>query len=82
MAEHGETIRCLEAITGATERLVRNPLLGRSAQSRFAYLDPLNHLQVELIHRRRKLVDNADPRVNCGIHLLINEVGVGLRNTE
>lgn len=80
-AEHGETIRCLESITGATERLAGNPLLARSIQNRFAYLDPLNHLQVELIHRRRKLADNADPRVNRGIHLSINGVAAGLRNT-
>jgi len=80
-AEHGETLRCLEAVTGARERLAGNPLLARSIQNRFAYLDPLNHLQVELIHRRRKLGDNADPRVHRGIHLSINGVAAGLRNT-
>ncbi|SFB91238.1 phosphoenolpyruvate carboxylase [Massilia yuzhufengensis] len=80
-AEHGETLRCLESITGTSERLVGNPLLARSIQNRFAYLDPLNHLQVELIHRRRKLGDNADPRVHRGIHLSINGVAAGLRNT-
>ncbi len=80
-AEHGETLRCLEAITGSSERLVGNPLLARSIQNRFAYLDPLNHLQVELIHRRRSLGDNADPRVHRGIHLSINGVAAGLRNT-
>ncbi|MCC2972297.1 phosphoenolpyruvate carboxylase [Massilia sp. IC2-476] len=80
-AEHGETLRCLEAVTGVTERLAGNPLLARSIQNRFAYLDPLNHLQVELIHRRRKLGDNADPRVHRGIHLSINGVAAGLRNT-
>jgi phosphoenolpyruvate carboxylase len=80
-AEHGETLRCLEAVTGTNERLAGNPLLARSIQNRFAYLDPLNHLQVELIHRRRKLGDNADPRVHRGIHLSINGVAAGLRNT-
>ncbi|QOY96035.1 phosphoenolpyruvate carboxylase [Massilia sp. UMI-21] len=80
-AEHGETLRCLEAVTGVAERLAGNPLLARSIQNRFAYLDPLNHLQVELIHRRRKLGDNADPRVHRGIHLSINGVAAGLRNT-
>ena len=82
--EHGETIRCLEAITGASERLAGNPLLARSIQNRFAYLDPLNHLQVELIHRRRALTgdpEKADPRVHRGIHLSINGVAAGLRNT-
>ena len=58
-----------------------NPLLARSIQNRFAYLDPLNHLQVELIDRRRKLGDNEDPRVHRGIHLSINGVAAGLRNT-
>ncbi|MBQ5949512.1 phosphoenolpyruvate carboxylase [Massilia sp. ST3] len=80
-AEHGETLRCLESITGTGERLAGNPLLARSIQNRFAYLDPLNHLQVELIHRRRALADNVDPRVNRGIHLSINGVAAGLRNT-
>lgn len=82
--EHGETIRCLEAITGTSERLAGNPLLARSIQNRFAYLDPLNHLQVELIHRRRALTgdpEKADPRVHRGIHLSINGVAAGLRNT-
>ncbi|MCA1856543.1 phosphoenolpyruvate carboxylase [Massilia oculi] len=80
-AEHGETLRCLEAVTGVGERLAGNPLLARSIQNRFAYLDPLNHLQVELIHRRRKLGENVDPRVHRGIHLSINGVAAGLRNT-
>jgi len=83
-AEHGETIRRLEAITGATERLAGNPLLARSIQNRFAYLDPLNHLQVELIHRHRAMSrepGEMDPRVHRGIHLSINGVAAGLRNT-
>jgi phosphoenolpyruvate carboxylase len=82
--EHATTIRCLEEITGATERLASNPLLARSIQNRFAYLDPLNHLQVELIIRHRALSrepDRIDPRVHRGIHLTINGVAAGLRNT-
>ncbi len=84
VAEHGETLRCLESITGTGERLVGNPLLARSIQNRFAYLDPLNHLQVELIHRHRALSRDpgkVDPRVHRGIHLSINGVAAGLRNT-
>jgi len=41
-------------------------------------------LQVELIKRRRALgneEDRLDPRVNRGIHLSINGVAAGLRNT-
>jgi phosphoenolpyruvate carboxylase len=82
--EYTHTLACLEAITGATERLAGNPLLARSITNRFAYLDPLNHLQVELIKRHRAaggVPDKADPRVHRGIHLSINGVAAGLRNT-
>jgi phosphoenolpyruvate carboxylase len=83
-AEHGLALQCLETITGAHERLAGNPLLARSIQNRFAYLDPLNHLQVELIHRHRASAgdpDKVDERVHRGIHLSINGVAAGLRNT-
>jgi phosphoenolpyruvate carboxylase len=83
-AEYNETLRCLEAVTGNDERLVSNPLLARSIANRFAYLDPLNHLQVELIQRHRAAAgdpDKIDERVHRGIHLSINGVAAGLRNT-
>jgi phosphoenolpyruvate carboxylase len=83
-AEYGETLRCLEQVTGNAERLAANPLLARSIQNRFAYLDPLNHLQVELIQRHRALSqdpEQIDVRVHRGIHLSINGVAAGLRNT-
>nr|WP_315257819.1 phosphoenolpyruvate carboxylase [uncultured Duganella sp.] len=81
--EHANTLSILESITGANERLAGNPLLARSIQNRFAYLDPLNHLQVELIKRHRALSSEskADERVHRGIHLSINGVAAGLRNT-
>jgi phosphoenolpyruvate carboxylase len=78
--EHAVTLSCVEAITGTQERLTGNPLLARSIQNRFAYLDPLNHLQVELIQRHRTL-SAVDERVHRGIHLSINGVAAGLRNT-
>ncbi|WP_407682036.1 phosphoenolpyruvate carboxylase [Pseudoduganella aquatica] len=83
-AEHAATLACLERITGASERLAGNPLLARSIQNRFAYLDPLNHLQVELIKRHRSVGHDpgkVDERVHRGIHLSINGVAAGLRNT-
>ncbi|MYM74739.1 phosphoenolpyruvate carboxylase [Duganella sp. FT134W] len=81
--EHANTLEILQSITGAGERLAGNPLLARSIQNRFAYLDPLNHLQVELIKRHRALSSEskADERVHRGIHLSINGVAAGLRNT-
>jgi phosphoglycerate dehydrogenase-like enzyme len=59
--------------------LAGNPALSRSIKNRFAYLDPLNHLQVELIRRHR--AGNTDERVRRGIHLSINGIAAGLRNS-
>lgn len=62
------------------ERLVeQNPLLARAIKNRFPYLDPLNHLQVELLKRHRA-GDAADDVVQ-GIHLTINGIAAGLRNS-
>ena len=82
--EHERTAACLTTITGAKERLAGNPLLARSIKNRFAYLDPLNHLQVELIKRHRAAAADGrklDERVRRGIHLSINGIAAGLRNT-
>ena len=83
-AEHARTVACLEAITGNGERLAGNPLLARSIKNRFAYLDPLNHLQVELLKRHRAGAasdSHRDARVQRGIQLSINGIAAGLRNT-
>ncbi|MBB3221182.1 phosphoenolpyruvate carboxylase [Pseudoduganella umbonata] len=83
-AEHAATVDCLQRITGNGERLVHNPTLARSIRNRFPYLDPLNHLQVELIgrHRARPAApEDRHNRVHRGIHLSINGVAAGLRNT-
>jgi phosphoenolpyruvate carboxylase len=59
--------------------LERNPLLARSIRHRFPYLDPLNHLQVELLRRYR--AGDGEERVKRGIHLTINGLAAGLRNS-
>ncbi|QRX83188.1 phosphoenolpyruvate carboxylase [Glaciimonas sp. PAMC28666] len=82
--EHELTSGLLSSITGAKERLANNPLLARSIKNRFAYLDPLNHLQVELIKRHRSVTASGkttEERVKRGIHLSINGIAAGLRNT-
>ncbi|CAB3720682.1 Phosphoenolpyruvate carboxylase [Paraburkholderia sediminicola] len=79
VAEWERTSKVLSEITGKNERLAENPLLARSIKNRFPYLDPLNHLQVELLKRHRAGDTNA--RVRRGIHLSINGIAAGLRNT-
>ena len=44
----------LSTITGKPDWLASNPSLARSIEHRFPYLDPLNHLQVELMRRYRR----------------------------
>ena len=82
-AEWQATSDALASITGEKNRLASNPSLARSIEHRFPYLDPLNHLQVELMrrYRHRKEGDPENARVQTGIHISINGVAAGLRNT-
>jgi phosphoenolpyruvate carboxylase len=77
--EHRAAVEALAAITGQRTLLESNPLLARSIRNRFPYLDPLNHVQVELLRRYRDGHDDA--RVRRGIHLSINGIAAGLRNS-
>ena len=82
-AEFERTQAALSLITGDAKRLAANPSLARSIEHRFPYIDPLNHLQVELMRRYRRISadDPAMERVQRGIHLSINGIAAGLRNT-
>ena len=78
-AEWQCTIDMLLAITGQQALLEQNPLLARSIRNRFPYLDPLNHVQIELLKRHR--AGKTDERVVQAIHLTINGIAAGLRNS-
>jgi phosphoenolpyruvate carboxylase len=82
-AEWERTQQALAQITGEADRLQSNPALARSIEHRFPYLDPLNHLQVELMrrYRQRREGDPSNERMQRGIHLSINGIAAGLRNT-
>ena len=73
------TVSALQLITGDKQRLANNAALQRSIRHRFPYLDPLHHLQVELVRRYR--AGQSDERVQRGIHISINGIAAGLRNT-
>lgn len=84
-AEYEATLEALELITGERHRLAGNASLARSIAHRFPYIEPLNHLQVELMRRYRALPDAERgeklERLQRGIHLSINGIAAGLRNT-
>jgi phosphoenolpyruvate carboxylase len=78
-AEWQSTVDALLRIMDQESLLQSNPLLARSIRNRFPYLDPLNHVQIELLRRHR--AGESDERVVAGIHLTINGLAAGLRNT-
>ena len=78
-AEWQRTNDALARITGSRQRLAGNAALARSIRHRFPYIDPLHHLQVELLRRWR--AEPGDERVQTGIHICINGIAAGLRNT-
>lgn len=77
--EWEDSIGVLLTIMEQDSLLDRNPLLARSIRNRFPYLDPLNHLQIELLKRHRS--GDGDEQVVQGIHLSINGIAAGLRNS-
>jgi phosphoenolpyruvate carboxylase len=82
--EWHSSIETLLDIMGHGRLLQDNPLLERSIRNRFPYLDPLNHVQVELLKEHRKELGDgeiADEQVLRGIQLTINGISAGLRNS-
>ncbi|KPC49423.1 phosphoenolpyruvate carboxylase [Amantichitinum ursilacus] len=74
--------RAVDAVMAITEHstlLGDNPLLARSLDNRLPYLDPLNHLQVELLKRLRAGDESED--LQHAVHLTINGIAAGLRNS-
>jgi phosphoenolpyruvate carboxylase len=78
--EHDDTRAAVFAITGTKALLQGNPSLARSLRNRTPYIDPLNHLQVELLRRLRAGRGDAD-EIRRAVHLTINGVAAGLRNS-
>jgi phosphoenolpyruvate carboxylase len=78
-AEWEKTVEAMLKITGQAQLLEKNPDLAAVIRARLPYIDPLNHLQIELIRRLRAGDDSE--AVRNGIHLTINGVAAGLRNT-
>ncbi len=77
--EHQRSIKAHQLITGQDNLLADNPSLARSVFNRFPYLEPLNHLQVELLRRYRSGDD--DELVQRGILLTMNGLASALRNS-
>lgn len=73
------TAHALREITAQKDFLQSNPTLARSIRERRPYMDPLNHLQVDLIRAFR--AGDEGEAVKRAIYLTINGVAAGLRNS-
>ncbi len=78
--EHDDTRKAFFLITGAKTLLESNPSLARSLRNRIPYIDPVNHLQVDLLRRVRATRGDAS-ELRRAIHLTINGIAAGLRNS-
>ena len=77
-SEWHASIEALLDVTGQERLLQGNPQLERSIRNRFPYLDPLNHVQVELLKAHR---ERPSEQVLRGVQLTINGISAGLRNS-
>ena len=79
VAEWKRVVNAIMVVTGENALLASNQTLARSLRNRLPYLDPLNYFQVELIKRYRAGDDSEE--VQDGIHIAINGLAAGLRNS-
>lgn len=77
--EHAAACELVLAIRGAERLLEHQPELAESVELAAEAVDPLNHLQVELLARRR--AGDEDPKLKLAIQLTVAGVAAGLRNT-
>jgi phosphoenolpyruvate carboxylase len=77
--DHRAACGWVATLTGSSDLLGDNPVLARSIENRFPYLDPLHVLQVDLLQRLR--AGDDDELVTRGIQLTLNAIATGLRNS-
>jgi len=77
--EHDRAVEIALSIRGGTRLLDDRPDLAESVELAAAAVDPLNHLQLALLSRRRKGDD--DDQLRLAIQLTVAGVAAGLRNT-
>jgi len=73
-----ETVQSILAVRGRQMLLQENPVLRRSIEVRNPYVDPINLLQIEILHRLRQDSDEALVRA---FRITANGIAAGMRNT-
>ncbi len=86
-AEYEQTCHEILAVAQIATLLEENPTLAQSLERRNPYLDPLNHIQITVLHRYRQALreHGADsPEAETWLRPLlrsINALAAGMRNT-
>ncbi len=74
-----ETKEAILAVTEHAELIENNPVLRRSIDVRNPYVDPINIVQAEILHRLR---DEGDrPELVDALSVCVNGIAAGMRNT-
>ena len=78
--EYERTVAEVLRITGGSRPLEAQPGLARTLAVRDTYLEPLHHLQVELLSQYRNQT-GADDKLERALLVTVNGIAAGLRNT-
>ncbi|KAG6548357.1 hypothetical protein Mapa_010136 [Marchantia paleacea] len=73
------TEKCVLEVSGHHKLSENNKTLRRLIESRLAYLNPINMLQVEVLRRLRQ--DENNPKLRDALLITINGIAAGMRNT-
>ena len=79
VAEYDRSVEEILRLTGEEQLLDSQPVLRRTLAVRDTYLQPLHHLQVELLARYRG--GDTDAQLQRALLLTVNGVAAGMRNT-
>lgn len=82
-AEHERTCRTLSAVLGQAELLDNSPVIKRSIERRNPYVDPLNFIQVALLHDLRRLQPDTPEHeaVMRAVLATISGIAAGMKTT-
>jgi phosphoenolpyruvate carboxylase len=83
-AEYDRTHDVVLSVSGHANLLEEEPVTQHAVQLRNPYVDPLNYIQVEMLHRIRALPDQEGEEAQSireVISITINGIAAGLRNT-
>jgi Phosphoenolpyruvate carboxylase len=78
--EYERTVAEILRVTGGTEPLHTQPALARTLRVRNTYLEPLHHLQVELLSQYRTQ-STVDEKLERALLITVNGIAAGMRNT-